>query len=77
MTRKQPAAALEPAIYQAKVASYNQRRIMHGATGRQPKATLCGYQIYDKDRSREFTAEVDNACQRCVYIVENRVDHEW
>lgn len=77
MAKKLTAAALEPDFYQAKVASYQQRKIMHAATGRNPKTTLCGYQIDQKDRLREFTSTVDNACQRCLHIVENRVNHEW
>jgi hypothetical protein len=74
---KPKAASLDNEIYQAKVASYTQRRIMHGATGRQPARTLCGYLIAAKDKSMVFDGEVENPCQRCVKIVENRVVHDW
>ncbi len=67
-------------VYQAKVPSYPQRRIMHGAEnkdGMTAGTTLCGYQIGRANEKEAFVDSIENACQRCSLIIENRQVHEW
>ena len=71
---------IDPNVYQAKVPSYPQRRIMHAAEwedGMEAARTLCGYVIGRANVDKPFSSKIENACQRCSQIVENRRVHEW
>lgn len=76
-TAKGKRVASDNAPFQVKVKSYPQRKIIHGAEGRNPGKTLCGYGIDTRKMDLEFDPEADNACQRCNLILEAREAEVW
>lgn len=73
MAGKRTARKTEEPItpYWGTVASYRQRRRMHGTED--GKRTLCGVVVDKTDKTKLFDEDVANACKKCVVTLRLRV----